>query len=160
MDDLQNEVLSAHRDAAAAIAAIAIERSKRTGVRSRSVPNVLLDRGAPVTNPAGFWADALEGTDSRPREVEASIKLAAAQLKLGNLDFVIESGLGQVGWLSAMALELKKDADDLPVGSAERARLIGLSLRCQGAAAKLMLSLGALVRLGPEGTVLVGDVDS
>lgn len=153
--DVKNEVLAAHSEAASAISAFSIERAKRTGGGgSRNAPRMLKDRGAPVTNPAGFWAEALGSEESRPREVESAIKLASASLKLGNLDFVLESGLGQVGWLSAMALELKRDADDLPPESAGRARLIALSLRCQGAAAKLMLSLGALVRLAPGGTVL------
>lgn len=151
MDDAKDVVLSAHRDAASVVAQWSIERAKGTAGRvSVRAPKTLKDRGAAIMNPAGFWSRALESTDSQPREIELGIQMAAAKLKAGDLDFVLESGLGQVAWLSALALELRGDADSLPVDSAARGRLLALSLKCQGAAAKLVLSLGALVRLGTD----------
>lgn len=159
MDDAQQAVLAAHRDAASIVAQWSIERAKNSGGSGGHTPRTLKDRGAAIMNPAGFWARALESTDSRPREIEQGVRMAAAKLKAGDLDFVIESGLGQTAWLSALALELQGDADDLPVGSAARARLLALAMRAQGAAARLMLSLGALVRLGPEGTVVSVEED-
>jgi len=154
MEDAKQEVLAAHKDAAAVLAQWSIEPSKRAGRADVGEPKVLKDRGAAIMNPAGFWARALESTDSRPREVELGLKMAAAKLKSRDLGFVMESGLGQVAWLSALALELRGDADELPVDSAGRARLLALTLKCQGAAARLMLSLGALAAMGPGGKVV------
>ncbi|OIQ70483.1 hypothetical protein GALL_479050 [mine drainage metagenome] len=157
MQDAKQVVLSAHRDAAAILAQWGVERSKVARGGGVRVPKTLKDRGAAIMNPAGFWARALEGSDSRPREIELGLKMAAAKLKAGDMAFVLESGLGQVAWLSALALELRGDADELPVDSAGRARLLALAMRAQGAAAKLMVSLGAMATMGPGGTVIFED---
>lgn len=154
MDDAKQVVLSAHRDAAAVLAQWKIERSKSVRREVDANPKTLRDRGAAIMNPAGFWSKALASTDSRPLEIEHGMRMAAAKLKAGDLDFVIESGLGQIAWLSALALELRGDADSLPVDSAARARLLALAMRAQGSSAKLMISLWALVRLGPDSTVV------
>jgi hypothetical protein len=155
MESGKDEVIAANREAAAVVAQWLIDRSRQQRSSTGILPRRLRDRGMSITNPAGFWTVALQSTDSNPREIEQGLKLAAAKLQAGDIGFVIESGLGQVAWLSALALELRGDADELPVDSAARARLLALSLRAEGSAAKLMLSLGALLRLKDTSGVLI-----
>lgn len=157
MDERKQEVMAAHGMVAKLMAQVVVERARGAPKGTRLEPRKLKDRGSAILSPSAFWGRALAATETELEDAALGIKMAAAKLKAGDLDFVIESGLGQVAWLSAVALELKGDADDQPVGSPARARLLALSMRAQGTAAKLMLSLGALVRVGPDGAIVVGD---
>lgn len=153
--DSKETVQEAHREVAALLARVAAQRFKqeRSGVRSASR---LRNRGAAISDPSHYWAGTLQSSEGADiEEVAVSLQLAAAKMKAGDLSFVYESGLGQVAWLSTVAIELKADADELPLDSAKRARLIELSMRAQNAAAKLMLSLGALAKLRTENSILL-----
>lgn len=141
--DVKDSVLEAQREVTSVLARVAARRG-----RQESRVSKLRDRGAAISDPSRFWGMCLQSSETDDIEsVASSLRLAAAKMKAGDMGFVYESGLGQVAWLSAVAIELKGDADQLPLESAQRARLIELSMRAQSAAAKLMLSLGALGRL-------------
>lgn len=150
----EQKVIDAHQEVALVLSQWRIAQAKDNN-KGIARPAQLTDKGSAITNPSGYWAMALTSTDNSKAAIELGLLLAAAKLRAGDISFVVESGIGQIAWLSALALELKEDADRQPVESAARARLIQLSLRAQGAAAKLMLSLGALAKMGDDGSVLV-----
>lgn len=153
--DSKQVVLEAHREVASILASVAVQRSKELQTNGRSASR-LRNREAAISNPSQFWGGWLQSSDGPDIEsVAASLRLAAAKMKAGDMSFVYESGLGQVAWLSTVAVELKGDADKLPIDSPKRARLIELSMRAQGAAAKLMLSLGALSQLKDNSGVVI-----
>lgn len=142
----EQQVREAHQEVALVMTQWRTLKAKASG-RDITYPANLKDKGSAITNPAGFWATALKSTDSPKGTIESGILLAAAKLRGGDLGFVLESGVGQVAWLSSLALELKADADSQPVESSARERLLRLSLKAQGAAAKLMLSLGVAAQM-------------
>jgi hypothetical protein len=144
--DSKEVVLEAHREVSTVLARVAAQRS-------RSSPKVssLRDRGAAISEPARFWAGWLQSSESPSIDsVTAGVRLVAAKLRAGDIGFVYEHGVGQVAWLSTIAIELKADADKLPLDSPKRVRLIELSMRAQSAAAKLMMSMAALVQFQPK----------
>lgn len=147
-ENVEDKVRTAHGEIAAVVAQWRVERARESRRGGLASPAKLLDRGAAITNPAGFWGEALASTDSSHAAIEHGVLMAAAKLRAGDLSFVLESGVGQVAWLSALTLELAEDANRQPIDSAARVRLLQLAMRAQGAAAKLMLSLGALASMG------------
>lgn len=151
------EVLKANKEIASIITQWRVEQSRKVGKGSVARPARLQDRSPAILNPAGFWAVALANSgDGRVGEVEIeqAVRLTAAKVMSGDISFVVESALGQVAWLSALALEFKKDADNQPADSASRIRLLNLSLRAQGAAAKLMLPLIPVTQIYDSETVI------
>jgi hypothetical protein len=149
----EQKVIEAHQEVALVLSQWRIAQAKDNN-KGVARPAQLTDKGSAITNPSGYWATALTSTESSKAAIELGLLLAAAKLRAGDISFVVESGIGQIAWLSSLALELKEDADRQPVESAARARLLQLSLRAQGAAAKLMLSLGALAKMGDTHSIL------
>ena len=155
----EQQVREAHQEVALVMAQWRTLKAKASK-RDITYPANLKDKGSAITNPSGFWATALTSTDSPKGMIENGILLATAKLRGGDLEFVLESGIGQVAWLSSLALELKNDADSQPIESAARDRLLRLSLKAQGAAAKLILSLGGLARMTTGDALLIIKEDS
>jgi len=158
-EEVEQNVRAAHQDLATVLAQWRVYGAKR-GAAGASHPGRMANRGEAIMNPAGFWAGALADPDSSVEAIEHGVRVAAAKLRAGDLSFVFESGVGQVAWLSALALALAEDANSQPAGSGAHVRLLQLSMRAQGAAAKLMLSLGALARLdgGDTGVHTLGAI--
>lgn len=150
----EQKVIDAHQEVALVLSQWRIAQAKDNN-KGIARPAQLTDKGSAITNPSGYWAMALTSTDNSKAAIELGLLLAAAKLRAGDISFVVESGIGQIAWLSSLALELKEDADRQPVESAARARLIQLSLRAQVAVAKLMLSLGALVKMDGGGALVL-----
>lgn len=139
----EEKVNEAHKGVAIVVTQLLAQRAKNN---NRGVAG-LEDKGLSITSPRCFWAKALTRSDIPKETIEQEIKLASAKLRAGDLEFIIESGIGQVAWLSSISLELKEDADRQSASSVARERLIKLSLKAQEAAAKLILSLGALAKM-------------
>lgn len=159
-NQLEIDVLKANKNIASIVAQWGLEQKRKVSKGNVARPAILQDRSPAITNPAGFWAVALTNNgDGRvgELEIEQSVKLTAAKLEAGDISFVVESALGQIAWLSSLALEFKQDADNQPAESSARIRLLNLSLRAQGAAAKLMMSLGALAKIGESDSVIVSE---
>src|SRR5450830_837918 len=143
---LKEELTTVHCEIAGTLAQLMIERSKnRSEVVARSSTGVR--SSAAIMNPAGFWAEALAHGDTEPGEIELGLRMAASKLKAGDMNFIIESSIGQVAWLSALALDIKTQADKLPSYAPNKPKLLAMSLRAQSNAAKLMLSLGEFIKM-------------
>lgn len=151
------KIIKANSEVASVISQWRVEKLRKTSI-DVARPSRLQDRSPAITNPAGFWSAALTSTGGISAvEIEQSVRLTAAKINTGDVSFVVESALGQIAWLSSLALEFKQDADEQPVESASRIRLLNLSLRAQNTAAKLMMSLGALSKVNAgESLVLSG----
>lgn len=155
LEELADELGAAQTEVSQVVsnALLADLMASRRGV-SRST--VVRGGGAAILEPARFWAGSLvEGSDFQA--VANGLRIAAAKLMAGDTSFVMESCTGQLAWLSAFAVEMKAKADRPGIGASSQARYLTLSLRAQGAAAKLALSLAAMASVGPGGTVVVGD---
>jgi hypothetical protein len=160
INEVELNVIKANAEIASTIAQWKTLQARKSSKGNVALPARLKDRSPAITNPAGFWSMALtENKEGQVEvsEIEQSLKLTAAKIKAGDSSFVIESGLGQVAWLSSLAIELKADADDQPVDSVARERLLRLSFRAQGAAAKLMLSIGVMSQISDNSSTLVNE---
>lgn len=160
MNDKEIEVIEANREVASLVAQMKVKATQNVGSsnRHKSLPEYS-NKVQASEKPANFWAWALSSNEERSDHsgldsMGLVIKMAAAKLRAGDTSFVFESCLGQVNWLSATAVELKEQADTLPLDSAKRSRLLDQSFKFQNSASKLLLSLGALgvMHSGGEGS--------
>jgi hypothetical protein len=109
--------------------------------------------------PAEFWAGAsgLEaGSDSEGLEVLAlGIRMASAQMRIGNLDFAREALIGQSQWCSVLAVRLAAQVEGED-NIEKQGPLIKLALAAQRQAAQALATAAALNKLVDADSVTVG----
>ena len=114
----RNELIEVQRETAAVLDSgqrLAAQVAKRpvTGRERGRLCSELL--GGALSRPSEFWAGAaVIEARSETEQIEAlalSVRLASAQMRVGNLDFVRESLIGQAQWASMLAAKLAAQAD-------------------------------------------------
>lgn len=156
--DRESEVIDAQQTIAQVVSQILVSKEARSNRFNGNM--VKVDGGGSVLDPCGWWAAAASTeSEASPLDVANAIKLNAAKLQMGDMSFVVQSGLGQVAWLSAMSVNFANKANMHGVSYNQQGRYMDISLKAQTAAAKLMLALAALnANAGGDGKVLsVGD---
>lgn len=149
----RDELVGLQKEAAAVLDAgqrLASNAAKRpiTGrERSRLCASAL---GGALSKPSEFWAGAsvIEAGSERSgvEALELGIRLASAQMAIGNLDFVRESLIGQAQWASVLAVKLAAQAEGEDK-SDRQATVIKLALAAQRQAAQALATAAALNKL-------------
>ncbi len=159
----ERELIELHVEAAAVfdagqrLAAQAAKRPVSGRERGRLCTQLL---GAALSKPSQFWAGAsVIEAHSETEQFETlalSVRLASAEMRVGNLDFVRESLIGQASWASVLAVKLAAQAE--VEGSPEKqGPLIKLALKAQQQAAQALATAAALNKLVDADAVTVGD---
>lgn len=155
----RNELIELQTEAAAVLdagqrLASKVARGQLTGrERSRVCAEAL---GGALAKPSEFWAGAAvieAGSEVTGVEhLALGVRLASAQLAVGNLDFVRESLLGQASWASVLAVKLAAQAEGEDRIERQGA-LIKLALAAQRQAGAALATAAALNKLVDAGSV-------
>lgn len=153
--DVQKET-AAVLDAGQRLAAKAAKRPITGRERSRICAEAL---GGALSKPSEFWAGAsvIEsgGELSGIEALALSNRMAAAQMRIGNLEFVRESLIGQSQWASVLAVKLAAQAEGED-NIEKQGPLIKLALAAQRQAAQALATAAALNKLVDADAVTVG----
>ena len=156
----RNEMIEAHREAAAALnagAALAKRAAMARGGMAKGSPTGG-ELGALLGDPASFWAAAAaveaRGDGETVEGVACATRLAAAKLAAGDYSHVRESLIGQAAWLGAIAAKWASRADDA-VRPERAADMLRVALAAQRQAAQALCSAAALEKLDDAQSVTV-----